>query len=183
MKKFRLMGAACVALALSLGACTSTVRPHINSLDPASVQQAASVAFLIDGPLVMSNPEMPDFPAQRVDQQIRDSIEAGLTAKGYRFAPGVAGTDMLIGYTIGARQDSDQYVEAYRGRFHRLNTVVITEDDYVEGSLVIDLIDAQSGELLWSGSAKRDFHSKPGERLPAIIDDAVSAILASLPSK
>ena len=90
---------------------------------------------------------------------------------------------MLIGYSIGARQDSDQYIEAYRGRFHRLNTVIITEDEYVVGSLVIDLIDAQSGEILWSGSAKRDFHSKPGERLPAIIDDAVTAILAELPAK
>ena len=84
MKISKIMSTTCLAFALALGACTSTVKPHIKSVDPAAVQQAASVAFLIDGPLIMSNPEMPEFPAQKVDRQIRDSIEAGLNSRGYR---------------------------------------------------------------------------------------------------
>ncbi|TNE30702.1 MAG: DUF4136 domain-containing protein [Alphaproteobacteria bacterium] len=183
MKLSKTVGIALLAASCALNACASTYQPRISSIDTAAVQQAASVAFINDAPLIQSRPDFPEFPSQRADRLVREAIQANLESKGYRFAPGVAGHDLLIGYSIGTREESDQYVEYYRSRFGRAFLVTSEIDSYVEGSLVIDLIDARSGDIVWSGWASRNFRSNPGDRLEGIVEDAVGAILGKLPQK
>lgn|GEM_PF-6268532 len=149
----------------------------------AAVQQASTVSFIQEGAIVRTVPEVPGFPAQQADSEIREAIRANLAAKGYDFLPSNGSADLLIGYSIGAREESDQYIEAYRGRFGQINHISTREDNYIEGSLVIDLIDAESGQVVWSGWVERDIRSPLRDRRSEVISEAVRAIVTELPAR
>ena len=59
----------------------------------------------------------------------------------------------------------------------------MTADGYMPGTLVVDVVDGESGELIWRGWADRALAFAPEdlEELPAFVDDTVRKIMRTFP--
>ena len=106
-----------------------------------------------------------------LDKRIRRAVEHELEAKGYRFVQG-GRTDALIVCHIGVRNkvDIDRY--GYWGRRVHVQR-------YKEGSIVLDIVDAKTKELIWRGVAQGTVHYLEGD--PERVNEAVFKILEGYP--
>ena len=56
--------------------------------------------------------------------------------------------------------------------------------EYLRGTLVLDITDARTGELIWRGWASKSLHSDPRpEKVRMYVDEAVAEMLADFPPK
>ncbi len=87
-----------------------------------------------------------------------------------------AQADLAVAFRVGKHQDLDKatYGRTYQYDQSGNAQAVPIRKEITEGSLVVDLIDARSGKLVWRGAAE----GKP-ER--SAVDRAAAAILAQYP--
>jgi hypothetical protein len=106
-----------------------------------------------------------------LDKRIHRAVEDELKGKGYRFVQG-GKTDALIVCHIGVRNkvDIDRY--GYWGRRVHVQR-------YKEGSIVLDIVDAKTKELIWRGVAQGTVHYLEGD--PERVNEAVFKILEGYP--
>jgi uncharacterized protein DUF4136 len=90
------------------------------------------------------NSKDPALNSDLVKQQIDDDIEQALTAKGLLEVP--KGADLNVMYRLGAAKKTQ--VETYPTGWWGMGTRVVRVP-YAEGTLVIDLRDAQRHALVW----------------------------------
>lgn len=117
-----------------------------------------------------------------LDRKIRAAVEDNLSAKGYVAVP-AAQADFLMSYSIlMSQEDVQTFSQFYRYKVEggRENLSGAFADGFRQGTLVIDVLDPASQQLLWRGTAAAvaDPEGK-GDRAPA----AVRAILARFPPK
>jgi hypothetical protein len=56
--------------------------------------------------------------------------------------------------------------------------------EYLRGTLVLDITDVRTGEVIWVGWASKSLHSDPRpEKVRMYVDEAVTKMLADFPSK
>jgi hypothetical protein len=122
---------------------------------------------------------MPD-PKKRVgrdktdsllDKRIRRAVEREMETKGYRFVKR-SKTDAGIVYHIAVRNkvDIDRY--GYWGRRVHVRR-------YKEGSIIIDIVDTKTKELVWRGVAQGTVSYLQGD--PERVNEAVSKIFEEYP--
>ena len=92
-------------------------------------------------------PDHPVAPNPLTDQQIRDAITAELESKG--FEPAEEDADFELVYHASAH---DEFRVTDWGRGGRRWARRIEVDTYREGTLVLDVIERGSGELVWRGA-------------------------------
>lgn len=120
-----------------------------------------------------------------LDRRIRSAVESQLEARGIR--PAVDKPDMLVTYYVGVQdkiQVSDYgyhyspYYWGYGGR-------QIDVYQYQEGTLIIDLVDAETKDLVWRGSGTKvlDGSARNPDQAQERINDIVAKIMASYPPK
>ena len=126
-----------------------------------------------------------------VVQRARDSIQAVLTHKGFASVEDSSGADMVVDFTIGARDriDIQSYPAPYGGVFwgrygwwgypYWGNQVDVRQ--YREGTLSIDVFDARTHRPVWHGWAKKDLSREDIENSEVAIRTAVEAVLANFP--
>jgi hypothetical protein len=129
--------------------------------------------------------------SQLVDQRIIDAVDKALAAKGVHKASD--SPDMMINYHVSV---SAQEQQQPRGRvsigsssYGRGSSVGFAVSmpvggtrTYQEGTLVIDMMDANSKDLLWQGWGSRTvYQDTDPERLTALINEVVAEILANYP--
>ncbi len=137
----------------------------------------------------------PAIHSQLVERRIYDAVERELTARGFRKA--TSGTpDFHIAYHVvsdtkidvrafegvGARYYGYPYgYLGYFGYGYR-GTSQQYAREYIKGTLILDVVDARSDELIWRGwmSEALDDDPKP-ENVRMYVDAAVSKILARFP--
>jgi hypothetical protein len=118
-----------------------------------------------------------DEPA---DRTIRRSGDRALARKGYEPAEDGAEPDFVIVYHVIPKDR--QYVEGegYKvGRWVRLGTTETTIRSFMEGTLLLDLVDANTEELIWTGWVSA--LARDPEDLKRVAGRAVRAILEELP--
>jgi hypothetical protein len=125
-----------------------------------------------------------------VDKRVREEVDAWLTAHGYRQAGAEdEQVDFLIRYDLVSQpvtRDSPVIVTGGFGRYgygYGVGSGVgySPSNTYQEGTLILDVIDPGTQQLLWRGSGtsqSRDPHMKP-ERL----HKSIGAILERFPPK
>lgn len=112
-------------------------------------------------------------------RRIRSAIESGFQNRGYVHATDEA--DMAVAYYASAHRKLDlrtfNYGYTWRG-FPRQRTEVY---EYQEGTVIIDVVDPASRELLWRGQGKAPVSTDP-EEYAEQLEKTVRAILAKFPA-
>ena len=128
-----------------------------------------------------------------VSSRIEAAVDETLAAKGYTKAS-AASADFMVGYHAALEGKVDvQTVDRYYGygyggwygRYGRGGGAVVSNThvrEYNEGTLIIDVVDKSSNELVWRGAAQAEAHQdvSPQER-QARVTDAIEAILEDFP--
>jgi hypothetical protein len=120
-----------------------------------------------------------------MDARIRNAIEKHLRAKGYLASAG--GTpDFIVAYHAGIKDMmKGASTQNYIGdRTHGTFTTISDIQPYHEGTLTIDIVDAESHQLIWQAAAKADVDLSlgPNER-DARVNDIVGAMLSHFPPR
>ena len=118
-----------------------------------------------------------------VDARIRTAIDSQLRTKGY-LASANGSPDFFVAYHAGLKDMmKGASTQSYIGdRAHGTFTTLSDIQSYNEGTLLIDIVDAKSQQLVWQASAKADVDQSlgPKER-DARVNSVVRAMLAHFP--
>ncbi len=71
----------------------------------------------------------------------------------------------------------------YRGWVRGWDYSYVTTDEYEEGTLVIDIIDAKSNRMVWRGSGSDRIEKAPSKKFEERVQAAVHKILSGFPPK
>jgi hypothetical protein len=190
MRRSALRGALVVVLLVLLSACsTMTVRSdydpqasfsNLHTYDWLSVSQKVTGAPRLDNPLL--------------DKRIRAAIETQLTTQGYESK--ASGTpDFYVGFFVTLENKTavstlnDWY--GYRagwGWSYGVGTGTRYPESYTyqyqQGTLIIDVSDPKTHQLIWRGSAEAEVNPNlSAEKRDARINEAVRRILERFPPK
>lgn len=128
--------------------------------------------------------------------RVRDAIEADLSAKGFTLANASDKADFLVAFTIGVENRVDTYnmSSSFLGDDDDESSLVITSwgesyyrekeivDTYSEGSLAIDVFNAQTRSPVWHGYASKRLEPEDLQDDGGVsINTGVRAILATFP--
>src|SRR5690606_31682531 len=126
-----------------------------------------------------------------LSDRIKTSVRREMDARGYRFDPD--NPDLRVNFQGIIRERTDvynvprtdmQYYYSYRARRYFAVPVWYDEtrvNDYTEGTLTVDLVDAERNHLVWTGDAiGRVTQKTPQERVQAA-DAAIAAIFIEYP--
>lgn len=171
-----LAAAAIVALSWT-GCATTTVH----------TETAPSVSLSDYQTFALATPRMPSSQAAALHpeitpmfiRQVRERVVSSLTVRGFtQVDPDQADLIVLIHGGITQRVDVQEDYGFYFGRYGRTYGWDQTVDVTDEGSLVIDLADRKTNEIVWRGWRTANVNGVPEiERLQRTID----AIVAEVP--
>jgi hypothetical protein len=170
------------ALLVALLAGCATIKVNVD-YDPQADFSAYRTFALLPDPKTTGNPRA-DNPL--LHGRIKDSIRQQLALQGYVLSES---PQMLIGYHVSTEQRLDvRTVDSYYGyadwRYGGPGLMGTTThvQQYEQGTLVIDVVDAVSNTLVWRGVGAARLRSNPTpEQQTQRVREAVAAILTRFP--
>ena len=119
-----------------------------------------------------------------VHREMLRILEETMVTKGY--VKTVGKPDMFVVYQVTT--DQKQSVTTYSGGYYGWGyygwgggyTTTVRVDEYTQGTLIIDLVDAEEEELLWRGWATGTLEDRPEIKR---LEDVVKGMLAQFPPK
>lgn len=130
---------------------------------------------------VRGTPVNDDFNHKR----IVDAIDKQLAAKGLRMAEGKADVDALVAYHAAFSRNLEINGSGWGGyRFGPARSGSARVEEIVVGTLVVDVIDAKTGTILWRGIATKelDVNASP-EKRDKNINKAAEKLFKNYPPK
>ncbi len=173
-----------VAVAVTAAACGPNVRVTTAAAPDASF--ASLHTFRIMAPPARragtAAPEDPMLLNSISNQILRDNISNSFAAKGYTRDQAVGDFDIAYYASARERLDVSMWDYGYPGRWGgwRGNDGSVAVP-YTQGTVIIDVIDPKSKELLWRGRGVAETSDDPGE-FQANLAKTVQAIVASFPA-
>ena len=118
-------------------------------------------------------------------QRIKDAVDTDLQAKGWKEVP--PGQGQVAITAVGATHNQQEYQTFYNGlggwRWGGFgDEATTTVQNYRTGTLVLDMYDAKTRQLLWRGSAS-DTVSQNTEKNIKNLDKGVAKMFKSFPPK
>lgn len=123
-----------------------------------------------------------------IDRTVRSRIQQAFEARGYRMTD--ENPDFIVGYYTRARErlDISNVYDCGYGYYYRYDYGCYI-DEYTEGTVIVDVIDPASEELVWRGSGVARVSDNPNkyinqlgeaigeivERFPIVTSPAVAA--------
>jgi hypothetical protein len=90
-----------------------------------------------------------------IDQRLQTALTSELKKKGYQ--PGeYSDIRFFVAYTFGLQQQIDVLVGKSKVQGNEWITAVVTPNDYVNGALLVQIIDAKTMEPVWLGVFNTD---------------------------
>lgn len=172
----RLAPLAALAALLWLPACSAV------SVDT-SVHSGADLtrfhSFVQAAPPQADSASLPGYTPE-LGQEISAAIAAALEGRGYRAAD-AAEADLVVAFVVeGEERQSVVVAPFYAGELYGWQSED-TAQSYVTGTLVIDIFDARSQQLLWHGVGETDvFASQPTSGAAL---EVVQAVLSHFPAR
>ena len=103
------------------------------------------------------------------DDRIVGAINAQLASKGLRLVEAKANPDLLVAYH--AAFDRDLQITGFSSgwggyRFPGSRTGVARTDEIITGTLIVDIVDAETRTIVWRGTATKEINinAKPSQR-------------------
>jgi len=182
---------AAAALGLALAGCeTPAGKVSVLSGDTSALVAGSTYGW---APVADPGGGDPRIDNDIVHDRIRVAVDTALAAKGYRqVAPSQA--RLLVAYHIGLQNRTDYSVETMGGGprggvacgrrgcvggygwglYGAPVDVDVRADNYVEGALMLDLVDARTGKLAWRVTSQKRVDPKDTDQV------AVNAVLADM---
>jgi len=98
------------------------------------------------------------------EKRVTDEITAGLVGKGWTVAPEATADALVVlhGATSTKKSLNSFYSGGFGGyRWGGMGTTTTTVDEYKVGTLVTDIFDAKTKQLIWRGTAQDEISDKP----------------------
>jgi len=164
---------------LSLLAGCSTMRSGVDYQREAAFGDLRTFAWRETPP---QGPVDPRVDNTLLGQRVRAAVDRELGAKAYRQASAGEQPDFLVGYHAVLQPKVDvRTIGGWYGYAGPRMTGTY-EYEYDEGTLLLDVIDPRTKDLLWRGSATAAVYpSDSPEKRERRIDEAVAKILAEFP--
>lgn len=177
MKNIRLMGIVgvfCVLIAGCAGSLTKDITVSSEADPKANLGGYKSYAWLGSARLLY-DPQGRWVPrAVDLDAEIRHLIDRELRNRGVM--PASANPDMLVAYVAGADMSALKLEKDPKSDIELIRNVP-------QGSLLVLLIDAETGLAIWAGLAHADIHEDPpADVVRKRLDYAVSRMFKKMPS-
>ncbi|MFY9731100.1 MAG: DUF4136 domain-containing protein [Candidatus Acidiferrales bacterium] len=128
----------------------------------------------------------PHFQADPLmDQRIIDSVNAALTSKGWQFVP--EGGDVGIAAHVATREDHtlETFYTGFGGGWGwhfgtGFGTALTTDHAYEVGTIIIDMFDSRTKQLVWRGLATEALSEKP-EKDTKKVEKAIDKLFKNFP--
>jgi hypothetical protein len=115
------------------------------------------------------------------EENVLTEIEQALVAKGWTTAaPESADVSVLIHGTSETKKELNAMYTGGGWRFADMGSATVTETEFTIGTLVVDIFDSASKELLFRGIAKDELSAKP-EKNAKKLEKATTRIFQSFP--
>lgn len=117
-----------------------------------------------------------------LDKRIKKAVNVQLISLGLQIED--EDPDVLIDYHVSLKDKVEVHnLPSYWGRRYRYGSHITYVDEYKEGTIIIDVLDAKSEELIWRGIAISKMDEEPDPRdLEKAINKAVKKMFENLPS-
>jgi hypothetical protein len=117
--------------------------------------------------------------------RIKSAVDAALTAKGWTQVPSGGNVSLVATEVTTNQQTLNTYYNNFGGgrRFRGgggFGTSTTTVDNYKVGTLVLDMVDAQTNKLVWRGSASDALSNKSDKNIKNL-DKGVQKMLKHFP--
>ncbi|MEO1260923.1 MAG: DUF4136 domain-containing protein [Bacteroidota bacterium] len=107
-------------------------------------------------------------------QRIEKALHAEMREKGYVLSDD---PDLLVSYFTVVKEKQDMYTFIrYYGRWRHIPVTEVTVYNYDEGTLVVDMIDTKTNQVMWHGTVSGTV-VKNKKKLEKKIQKAVEAVL------
>jgi hypothetical protein len=123
-------------------------------------------------------------PDQILEAQIKQAIDAQLNAKGLTKVEGDK-ADLFVGYQVGVTKEREW--NAYRTGFGfpgGLDSATATSSTITIGTLILDIYDPATKQLVWTGSASKSIDSsKDPQKIQKNLNKAMQKLLKDFPPR
>ena len=119
------------------------------------------------------------------DTRIKNAVDAQLQAKGWTQVASGGDVCIVAVKTTQTQRTLQTFYDGFGGGwrwrgFGGMGEATTTEQDYKEGTLVVDLYDAKTKQLIWRGSAE-DTLSNKAEKNEKNLDKGVAKMFKKFP--
>lgn len=163
-----------------LGACSTTYNPETDFSQQYDFEQADTYAVVGDQNL--KNPLISDIERERINTAIGNSLEM----QGIEQAE-IKEADVVVTYFVVTKDKTQVYgsTSGYYGRYGYGGAAVndIHVRNYVEGTLVVDVVDTESNKSIWRSTLSKPMkkYDNAQEREQAI-QQAIGAMFQEFPN-
>ena len=121
------------------------------------------------------------------DARIKNAVDTQLAAKGWTQVPSGGDVSIVAIKTTHTERTLNTFYDGMGGGwrwrgFGGMGMATTTEQDYKEGTLVLDFYDANTKQLIWRGSAE-DTLSDKASKNEKKLDKGVAKMLKAFPPK
>lgn len=174
-------------LVFALAGCQTGLRAEFEHDASVPLEPLSSWAWQQDEPFLVAIPGQSQDPRINplLDQRVRAELERQLAAMGYRHSADRSGADLLVLFSVSAREEIDvqTYPVGGYGRAPSSGWYTSTEvRSYTRGTLSITF--NAEGRAVWHGwTSKRIYAEQALEVREANLRQAIAAILQHFPSR
>ena len=114
--------------------------------------------------------------------RIKSAVDAALTAKGWTQVPSDGNISLVAMETTKNQQTLNTFYNGFGGgwRWGGFGNATTTVDNYKVGTLVLDMFDTQTKQLVWRGSASDTLSNKTDKNIKNL-DKGVQKMLKQFP--
>ncbi len=172
-----------IVIVLLLAACTPFTKVYTEEEPGVNLYKYSTYNWL-NMPGMGKGNNGPEWLTKRSEDAIRNTVEGQLRRFG--FSPCQEAPDLMLHYHIVIKNEvlyirdwwCDEETWRRQGHCHRIRPV-----NYMEGTLILDFIDAQTGNQVWRGAVNGAVENLPPDLLNARIQEAVREMFKKFPQK
>lgn len=162
------------AAAAMLGACETPAKVSVLQSDSVLVRPGSTYAWAPVSEGTRSSADQ-RISNDIIQERLRSGVDSALAAKGYHKVDNPAGADLLVAYHVGLKDQTETRVDTFGGGgvgacgfrgcvggwgLYGPPQVDVSNINYTEGTMILDLTDRSSGRLAWRATSTKRVDEK-----------------------